>query len=87
MSRFEVPFPRYGRKRSFARIETGFMTFVVLFLELWMLLRVNWRYRCQDTGENIHSPFSKLVLSHCCVIFSTLDVILSRSDVYLPRYM
>ena len=32
----------------------GFIAFTVLFLEHWRLFYVNWRYGCQDTGENIY---------------------------------
>ena len=77
LRRTEIPLPRYERKRSFSRSETGFTAFDVLFLELWRLVFLYERYRCQDKrsftvfetgfeimGENVHSSILKLVLQH-----------------------
>ena len=64
LSQLEVHFPRYGRKHSFASLETVFTTFAFLFLALWRFLNVDHRCRCQVTRENIHSSASKPVLRH-----------------------
>ena len=56
------------------------------FLAHWMLFCVNWRYVCQHTGENVSLPALKLVYDIRRFIFSTLVVLLSRSDVRLTRY-
>ena len=59
-----VYFSRYGRKHSFASFETYFTTFAVLYLALWRFLKVDRRYHCHVTRENIHSSASKPVLRH-----------------------
>ena len=86
MSRSNAPLPKYGRKRSFASFETGFTALAVLFLAFWRLFCVIGRYRCQDTGKNVHLAGLKLVLWLPSSILSTLDVIFSRSKVSLPKY-
>ena len=58
----EVLLPRYGTNSSFLSFETGITEFAVLFLALWKLVWVDWRYCCQDMGENIHFPALKPVL-------------------------
>ena len=55
-SRSKVQLLSYEQKRSFACFESGFSSFAVLFLALCRLFCVDWRYSCQDTGENAHSP-------------------------------
>ena len=62
LSRLEVPMPRYGPIRSFAKFETVFLAFAVLFLELWRLFKVDQRYRCEIMGKNVHFPAPKPVL-------------------------
>ena len=50
--------------RSFTGFLTGFTAFAVLFLEVWRLFLVDFSYRCQDTGENVHFWAYKTVLRH-----------------------
>ena len=49
--------------------KTSFTAFAVLFLEVWRLIRVDRRYHCQDTGENIPSMALKQVLRHLLFYF------------------
>ena len=76
--------PRYGQNRLFSGFNNGFRAFAVLFLEHWTVFCVDWRYGCQDTGECIYSPALKLSLQRWQ--FRTLEVILCRLEVPLPRY-
>ena len=50
--------------RSFTGFDIGFTAFAVLFLEVWRLFSVNFKYHCQDSGENIHSWAYETVLRH-----------------------
>ena len=71
--------PRSWWKRLFARFEIQFTAFSVLFLKHWRLFYVNWRYICQNTGENIyllalitgfrHFPF---YFKNICVYFASI---------------
>ena len=82
----KLPLPRYGLNRSFAGFKTSFTPFAPLFLALWRLFWVDWRYCCQDAGENIHSPALKPFYGISSSIFSNMEVILCRLRVLLPRY-
>ena len=62
MHRLVVRLPRFVQKCLFAGFEMVFRAFGVLFLEHWMLFTVDWRYGCQDKGENINLPVLKLGL-------------------------
>ena len=53
----------------FTGFETGFTVFAVLFLEVSRLFWVDFRYRCQDTGENVHSLAYKTVFPAFAVYF------------------
>ena len=55
---------KYCWKRPFVVFKTGFTAFAALFLEVWMLLRVDWRYRFKDIDEYVYLPTSKSVLSN-----------------------
>ena len=56
--------------KTFIRgFEINFKVFAVLFLALWRLFWVNWRYRSQDTGINIYSAVLKPVLRHSLFYF------------------
>ena len=69
LSRSDVHSQRYGRKRSLAGFETGFTAFGVLFLLLWWLIKVDWRYFCQVMGVNVHLTVSKSVLHYSLFYF------------------
>ena len=69
MCRFKVLLKSYRQKRSFCGFETSFTALVVLFLTLWRLFWVDQRYRCPDTGENVHLPAFKPVLLHSLFYF------------------
>ena len=60
LRRLEVRLPRYKRKRLFAGFEIGFTVIAVLFFEHWRFICIDWRYFCQDTGENIYLQALKL---------------------------
>ena len=79
--------PRYERKCWFANFGTSFTAFAVLFLELWRLFLLDWRYCCQNTGENVHSLFLKPVLRHLLLNFYQFGGYFCRSKVPLLRYM
>ena len=81
----EVRLRRYGRKLLFASFEIRFTALAVLFLEHSRLFCINWRYGCQDTIENVCLPALILVLRHLLFYFRTLEVILRRLEVQLPR--
>ena len=70
--RSNSPLPRYWWKSSISGFETGFTALAVLILELWRLLLVDWRYRCQDSGENVHSPSFENSITAFAVLFFTL---------------
>ena len=70
LSRSKIPLSRYGRKRSFPGFDTIFTAFADLFLKHWSLFWVNPSFRCQDTGENVHSPDSIPYLRHLLFYFS-----------------
>ena len=57
-----IPILKYCRKRSFVVFKTGFTAFAVLFLEVWMLLRIDWRYRFKDIDKYVYLPASNSVL-------------------------
>ena len=124
LSRSKVSLPRYKRKHSFAGFKTKFTSFAVLILALWRLFRVDQRYHCQGSGENVQLPALKSILrlslfyiqqfggyfemiedttakigaktficrflnrfyGICSSIFSTLEVIFTRSKIPLPKY-
>ena len=60
----EVRLPSYKRKHIFAGFAITLTTYASLFLEHWRLFCVDWRYVCQDIGENIYYPAFKLGLLH-----------------------
>ena len=86
-SQSKVPFPRYERKGSFYSLETDFTAFIILFLALWRIFWVDRKYLCQDTNENVHFRLWIRFYSTCCSIFTTLEVILSRSKVWLKTFI
>ena len=49
----EVPLAKCGWNRLFSGFKHGLEAFAVLFLEHWRLFCVNWKYGCEDTGENV----------------------------------
>ena len=51
-------------KKFFAGYELVITIISVLSLERWRLICVNYRYVCQDTGENFYSPALKWCLRH-----------------------
>ena len=61
-----VPFVRYKRNCSLDELETCCTGLAVLFLAHWRLFLVDWSYRCQYTGEMVHSlalkPFLRYLL-------------------------
>ena len=57
-----VPFPRYGRKRSFAGFKTSFTAFAVIISAFWRLYLLDRRYCCQNPRKKVHMPALKPVL-------------------------
>ena len=86
LRQLEVLLPKYGKKCSFAGFEIGFLAFAVLFLEHWMLYGVYWRYICQDMGDKVNLSALQLGYDISSSIFRTLEFILCRLEVRLPRY-
>ena len=84
--RSKVRLPRLDRKRSFSRFETYLTAFSALYLVLWKLFWVDWRYSCQDTGKTFMHWLWNWFYGILCSIFSTLEIILSWSEVLLQRY-
>ena len=60
----EVRLQRYGRKRLFDRYIIEFMVLAILVLKHLRLFCVDWKYGCQNTGDNIYLPVFKLCLRH-----------------------
>ena len=86
LSRFEVPLPRYWRNRSFAGFKTGLTAFAVQFLEIWRLFCwIGWSVAKISAKKFIFSLRNRFYVI-CCFVFTTLEVVLGRSEVHLPRY-
>ena len=85
LRRLEVWSPRHWRYNLFSGFQIGFTSFTVLFLEHWRLFCIDWSYGLPSTGENPHSPNLKMCLGHLTFYFKTLEVILRRLEVRLPR--
>ena len=85
-SQLKVGFQKHKRKRSFSRFENCFTVFAVLFLALWSLFLLDYRYCCQDMGKTFIRQLWNRFCGISCSIFSTLEIILSWSEVLLPRY-
>ena len=69
LRQLEVRLPRYGPKDLYADFKIGFIAFVVLFLEHWRLLCVDWRNGSQYTAENGYCPACILGLQHSPLYF------------------
>ena len=70
----------------FAGFDSGFMAFVVLIFSNLRDFYVDLRYHLQDTRINMCSQAFKPVVRHSPFYFSTLEYILRRLKVLLPRY-
>ena len=81
-----VRLQRFVQKCLLSGFEMVFTVYAVLFLEHWMLFSLDWRYGCEDKGENINMPALKLDLRHGGSIYQTLVVILRPYDVGLSRH-
>ena len=83
---FDVSLRRYGNKRCFSGLETGFTVYCVNLWALWWLFCYILPYRCKDTGENVAFSTFQPVLMHLPVFKNILVVILHQSDMPLPKY-
>ena len=81
----EVLLPRYGRN-VYSVASHRFYGIRRSTLALFRLFCVNRRYGYQDTDENLYSLFLKPVYGICRCSFSTLEIVLRRSEVLLPIY-
>ena len=79
----EVLLPRYGRKRSFVLFETGFTTFVVLFLAIWRLFLVDWKYPCQDAARMFIRRLWNRLYSSSSSIFRIWRLFLALCRLFL----